>query len=297
MINVFRAEMPRPLIGMGHSFGGNIIVNLALLHPRLLSHLVLMDTVLSGFVAEGPAYGFMPMKLSTYRRDLWPSRAEAEAAFRKNKMFATWDPRVLEVWMRHGIRDTPTKLYPEAGKATLATTKHMEVFTYYRPLAQAEDKDGRRYVDPKKLPDLDPEYLKKFPHFQFYRPEGPVTTSRLPTLRPSVFWLYGGKSDVCGPGMRDEKRRLTGVGVGGSGGVKAGMVTEVTIEEFGHLVPMEATTRCAAYAAESIVPAMERWREEEDDFRRWAAKSDAEKQVIDKELLRLIGPLKAKVKL
>jgi pimeloyl-ACP methyl ester carboxylesterase len=292
MINVFRQEMPRPLIGVGHSFGANIIVNVSLLHPRLLSHLVLLDPVLSRFGTVGPAYGFSPMKLSSFRRDLWPSRQEAEAAFRKNKMLSTWDPRVLQAWMEYGLRDTPTKLYPEPGKATLATTKHMEVFTYYRPLAQAVDKNGKRYIDMKKLPDIDPDYRDRHPEFLFYRPEGPMTTDRLPSLRPSVFWLYGGKSDVCGLGMREEKLRLTGVGVGGSGGVEAGMVSDVTIEEFGHLVPMEATTRCAAYAAESIVPAIRRWREEEDEFRAWTRKSDVEKQVIDEDLKRWIGPLK-----
>lgn len=290
MINVFRQEMPRPLVGVGHSFGGNIVANLSYLHPRLLSHLVLMDPVLSRFGTEGAAYGFTPTRLSAYRRDLWPSRREAEAAFRKNKVFSTWDSRVFEAWLRHGIRDTPTKLYPEPGKATLTTTKHMEVFTYYRPLAQAVDNNGKRYIDLKKLPDIDPDYQEKYPDFPFYRPEGPITTDRLPSLRPSVLWLYGGKSGVCAPGMREEKRRLTGVGVGGSGGVSAGMVTEAVIEEFGHLVPMEATTRCAAYAAESIVPALRRWREEEDEFRAWARKSDVEKQVIDDELRGWIGP-------
>lgn len=292
MINVFRREMPRPLIGVGHSFGGCIVVNLSYMHPRLLSHLVLLDPVVSRFGTERAAYAFDPMRLSTYRRDLWPSRRDAEAAVRKNKMFSTWDPRVLEAWLRHGIRDTPTKLYPEPGKATLATTKHMEVFTYYRPLAQAVDEHGKRYVDVGKLPDLDPDFREKRPDFPFYRPESPMTTDRLPSLRPSVLWVYGGKSGVCAPGMREEKRRLTGVGVGGSGGVKAGMVTDVTIEEFGHLVPMEATTRCAAYAAESIVPAVRRWREEEDEFRAWARKTDVEKQVIDEDFRGWIGPLK-----
>lgn len=284
--------MPRPLVGIGHSFGGNIIVNLAYLHPRLLSHVVLMDPVISRFIDKGPSYGFTPMKLSSFRRDLWPSREEAEKAFRKNRMLATWDPRVLEVWMKHGIRDTPTKLYPEEGKATLATTKHMEVFTYYRPLAQAVDGEGRRYVDLQKLPDIDRDYVDKYPDFPFYRPEGPTTTDRLPSLRPSVLWLYGGQSDVCGMGMREEKAKLTGVGVGGSGGVEKGMVTEVTIEEFGHLVPMEATGRCAGYAADSIVPAVKRWREEEEEFRRWAKKSDVEKQVLDEDFKRWVGPLK-----
>lgn len=298
MINVFRKDMPRPLVGIGHSFGGNIIVNLSYLHPRLLSHLVLLDPVVSRFLRQGPAYGFGAMKLSSFRRDLWPSRQEAEAAFRKNKLFSTWDRRVLEAWLRYGIRDTPTKLHPEPGRATLTTTKHQEVFTYYRPLAQAVDKEsGKRYVDPKKLPDIDTDYLAKYAHFHFYRPEGPTTTDRLPSLRPSVLWLFGDRSDVCGPGMREETLRLTGTGVGGSGGAAAGMVGQVVVEELGHLVPMEATTRCAAHAAESIAPAVRRWREEEDEFLAWAGKSDVEKQVIDEEFKAWIGPLKPKGKL
>jgi hypothetical protein len=241
---------------------------------------------------KGPDYGFGPMKLSSFRRDLWPSRQEAEEAFRRNKLFSTWDPRVLEAWLKYGIRDTPTKLYPEPGKATLTTTKHMEVFTYYRPLAQAVGKDGKRYIDMKKLPDIDRDYLEKYPNFPFYRPEGPMTTDKLPTLRPSVLWLYGGLSEVCALDMREEKMRLTGIGVGGSGGAKAGMVTDVTIQEFGHLVPMEATTRCASYAAASILPALRRWRQEEEEFQTWAKKSDVEKQVLDDEFKSWIGPLK-----
>ncbi|KAB5566821.1 Alpha/beta hydrolase family-domain-containing protein [Coniochaeta sp. 2T2.1] len=298
MINIFRDHMPRPLVGVGHSFGGNVIVNLSYLHPRLLSHLVLLDPVLSRFVKLGPDYGFSPMKLSSFRRDLWPTRQEAEDSFRKNKLFASWDPRVLEAWLQHGIRDTPTKLYPDQGKATLRTTKHQEVFTYYRPLAQRVDgASGKRVVDLSKLPDIDPDYTQKYPNFPFYRPEGPLTTDRLPSLRPSVLWLFGGKSDVSPQGVRDEKMRLTGTGVGGSGGAAKGMVQQITLEEYGHLVPMEATTECAELAASSIVPAVERWREEQSEFEEWAKKGDEEKQTISEELKGWIGPLKGKAKI
>lgn len=298
MVNHFRRDMPRPLVGIGHSFGANIIVNLALLHPRLLSHLVLMDPVLSRFTGVGPAYGFGPMKHSSHRRDLWSSREEAETSFRRNKFYQTWDPRVLDAWVKYGIRDTPTKLYPEPGKATLTTTKHQEVFTYYRPLAQAYGRDGKRAVDLSKMPDVEADYVDKYyPAFQFYRPEGIYTTDRLPNLRPSVLWLYGGESGVCAPETRKEKMDLTGIGVGGSGGEKAGMVTAVTVEGFGHLVPMEATTRCAEHAAASIAPAIERWRQEEADFREWAKRSDAEKQLLDEDFRRWIGSVKLEQKL
>ncbi|KAI0543193.1 hypothetical protein GGR58DRAFT_451075 [Xylaria digitata] len=46
MTNVFRAEMPRPIIGIGHSFGGSILTCLSLIHARLFSTLILLDPVI-----------------------------------------------------------------------------------------------------------------------------------------------------------------------------------------------------------------------------------------------------------
>jgi pimeloyl-ACP methyl ester carboxylesterase len=46
MINTFRSEMPQPIAGLGHSFGATMLVNLAFLHPRLLSTVVLLDPVI-----------------------------------------------------------------------------------------------------------------------------------------------------------------------------------------------------------------------------------------------------------
>jgi hypothetical protein len=50
--------------------------------------------------------------MSTYRPDLWPSRKAAEAAFRKNKFFQSWDSRVLDKYIQFGLREVPTALYP-----------------------------------------------------------------------------------------------------------------------------------------------------------------------------------------
>ncbi|KAK3316100.1 Alpha/beta hydrolase family-domain-containing protein [Apodospora peruviana] len=290
--NHFRKEMPRPIIGVGHSFGANIMVNLALLHPRLLSSLVLLDPVLSRFNLRGPKYGLAPMVNSVYRRDLWPSLETAVASFTRNKFYSTWDPRVLAAWNAHGLRPAPgTKLHPDApsGSVTLTTSKHQEVFTYYRPLAQVYDPStGKRVpenVDLSKLPDVDPSSVAKHPDFMFYRVEGgPATVDKLPQLRPGALWLFGGKSDVNPPDVRQEKMDLTGIGVGGSGGEKAGRVKQVTIEEFGHLVPMEATTRCAEYAAEFIAGDIHVWREEDKEYRAWAeGNTDTDKQMIGRE--------------
>ncbi|KAK3381368.1 Alpha/beta hydrolase family-domain-containing protein [Podospora didyma] len=300
MVNHFRKEMVRPLIGVGHSFGGNIIVNLALLHPRLFSSLVMLDPVLSRFKTRGPKYGYQPMKQSAYRRDLWPSRDDAAASFRRNKFYTTWDPRVLDAWIKHGLRDTPSRLYPDApsGQVTLTTSKHMECFTYYRPKAQAYDSSsGSRILDESKIVDAAEDRPKTAPDFPFYRPEGSSTTERLPNLRPGTLWLFGETSDVNPPDVREEKMELTGVGAGGSGGVKAGRVRQVTVVGYGHLVPMEATTRCAEEAAEFVAADLAFWHEEEREFQAWAKKPNIAKQTLDNDWKTWMGPVKQKQKL
>ncbi|KAK0629194.1 Alpha/beta hydrolase family-domain-containing protein [Bombardia bombarda] len=306
VVNHFRHDMPRPLVGVGHSFGANIMVNLAYLHPRLLSSLVMLDPVLSRFQILGPDYGFQPMKLSAYRRDLWPSRADAVAGFRRAKFYASWDPRVFARWAEHGLREVEVGqppsdlLHPDAKPpaVTLTTSRHMEAFTYYRPQAQVYDAAGKRVIDKSRLVDAAQNVLDdKTSGFAFYRPEGPATNDRLPGLRPGVLWLFGEHSDVNPPDVRQEKMELTGVGIGGSGGEKAGRVKQVTIKGFGHLVPLERTTVCAEHAAEFVAGDLEVWREEDREFQSWARRSDAEKQMLDEDWKRWLGPVKKKGKL
>ena len=292
LINTFRAQMVRPLIGVGHSFGGNIIVNLALMHPRLLSSLVLLDPVLARF-RQRPNYGLAPMVNSARRRDLWPTRAEAVASFARSPFYSTWDARVLARWNAHGLRDCPSALHPSASapQVTLTTSKHMECFTYYRPQAQAYDPTtGTRIVDKSALLDADPEAKASDPTtFPFYRPEGKSAVERLPTLRPGVMWLFGADSDVNPPDVREEKMELTGVGTGGSGGAASGRVKQAVLEGYGHLVPMEATTRCADIAGEFIAQDLEVWRAEERAFREWTVRSRKEKQELDEDWWKWMG--------
>ncbi len=288
MINHFRRDIVRPIVGVAHSFGSSVIANLALYHPRLISALVLMDPVLSHFMLRTRDLGYGPMQASSVRRDVWDSREDAASSFRRNKFYQTWDPRVLDAWIRHGLRDTPSKLFPEPGKVTLTTTKHQEVFTYFRPQAQAWAPDGTRYRDPRKLPDIGADVVD-IPNLPFYRAEGSLTRDQLPSLRPGVLWIYGGHSNVNNDETREEKMRMTGTGTGGSGGAKAGRVKEVVIEEFGHLVPLEATTRCAEYAADFIVPELKIWQEEQDEYQRWAQRPIREKQTIDDDWMRWMG--------
>ncbi|KAJ9142468.1 Alpha/beta-Hydrolase [Pleurostoma richardsiae] len=285
MINHFRREMPRPLVGVGHSFGGNILVNLALFHPRVFTTLVLLDPVIFPSVMRpAPLTPESPAHQSTFRRDFWPSRETAVDAFTKNKFFQSWDARVLAAWMAFGIRNVPTKLHPDQTEGfTLSTTKHQEVFTFQRPLYQVDPHSSRVYVERSKLPDLDPATPAELDPAMApsYRPEGPLTFSRLRHLRPSVLYVFGGRSDISGPEQRRQKMDTTGTGVGGSGGTACGRVKEVVLEAAGHLVAMEAPGTCADHAATWIGRELVNWREEEEEHNAWCRKELLDKQTLD----------------
>jgi pimeloyl-ACP methyl ester carboxylesterase len=168
MINVFRDQMPRPLVGIGHSMGGNHLSTLALMHPRLLSKLVLIDPVINrSDVRQKPDI----VRASTFRQDFWPSREVAQKSFLKSKFYQTWDKRVFARWMEFGLRDLPTAVYPESsGKTgvTLSTTKHQEVQSFMRPNFQGKTETGEDVLDRDAQPDMDVRVGIRYP---FYRAE------------------------------------------------------------------------------------------------------------------------------
>lgn len=286
MINHFRAEMPLPLMGVGHSFGGNMVTNLALIHPRLLSSLVLIDPVMSGLPA--PMIPPTVAQLSAFRNDLWSSRAVAEEKFRTSRGFAAWDARVMDRWCQFGIRPTPTALYPKepAGSVTLTTTKHQECFSFLRGTWEALSADGTTVINKKDVIDLGSEHLTRYP---FYRPEDASTFKRLPELRPSVLYIFGETSNLSPPEARKAKMDVTGTGTGGSGGAKYGRVKEVLAKGQGHLVPMEAVALCADAAAKWLGSEKAIWQEEMDRYKEWTKLSLEEKTTLSAEWKKRIG--------
>ncbi|KAL9108159.1 MAG: hypothetical protein Q9227_007013 [Pyrenula ochraceoflavens] len=289
-----RDRMPRPIVGIGHSFGANHLVNLAYIHPRLLSTLVLMDPVMYEYSSTPPKWGRnSPAVLSTYRRDIWPSRTAAAESFAGSKFYQRWDKRVLEHWVQHGLRDLPTLLYPgiqegeDGPQVTLATTKHQEVFTFLRPNYDERQKHGG-IASRQTHPDLDTTLKDIWP---FYRAESINTFSRLPELRPSVLYAFGEKSEMSEARLREAKLGATGVGVGGSGGVREGRVKEIIIEKAGHLVAMEEVTQCADAAATWLGSEIQRINAEDERFyAEWDKKTLQEKSTIDQKWKQMMGP-------
>ncbi|KAL5332228.1 Alpha/beta hydrolase family-domain-containing protein [Aspergillus crustosus] len=294
LVNVKRKEMPRPIVGIGHSMGGAHLVQLSSIHPRLLHSLILLDPVIQRQTTQLDATDLGKQKLviakttqlSTYRRDQWPSRKAAAESFKKNPFYQAWDPRVLDRWIKYGLRDLPTAIYPQKESpfqppdtpVTLQTTLHQEVFTFSRP-----NYDGppgfATPVNKVTHPDLDPDHLGSWP---FYRPEPFRIFAQLPHLRPSVLYIFGDQSDMSPPTMIADKLAHTGTGLGGSGGAVAGRVQDIILKDNGHLVAQEAPIQCAEGASKWLGRELQRWRDEEQLFRdQWSRKSKVEKSTID----------------
>lgn len=287
IINTFR--MPPPLVGIGHSFGGTALTNVALLHPRLLSSLVLLDPVISRFASTPGVLSSGPAAMSIYRRDVWPSRAEAAASFKKSPFYQSWDPRALNLWLEYGLRRKNVEGAGEDGEVTLTTTKHQEVFTYLRPSWPAYDAQGKTLLHRDLVPDLNDSFGGSNLTYPIYRPETVNTLVRLPNLRPGVLYVFGGKSDLSSPELRREKLELTGTGVGGSGGAKLGRVKEVLAEENGHLVPLEAPQLCAHAAADWLRTALDSWLKQEKEFEEWTRTPAADKVTIPEDFKAYVG--------
>lgn len=275
VINHFRNEIKRPIIGIGHSMGGNNLVNLAHFHPRLFTSLILIDPVIMR-VPSGPN-AYIAAAASSVRRDKWPNRDVAEQSFKKSKFYQSWDPRVLNLWFKYGLREIPKVIgttnnatpdtsmdgLTEDPQVVLTTTKHQEVFAFLRP-GFANGEKHPPYPQPGlpvhlTHPDASPSNGADGP---FYRPELHIAFERLITLRPSVLFIFASKSDLSAEQLNADKLASTGTGPGGSGGLKAGRVKGVMVKDAGHLVPFEKVANVADECIAWITPEIARFNEE-----------------------------------
>lgn len=300
IINHFRSEMTIPIVGVGHSMGANHLANVALFHPRLFSTLILMEPVIRDIKESDSDEGGLTLaQLSTFRRDIWPSRAAAISNFKKQKYYQAWDPRVLDRWIEYGLRPTPTALYPDEqnGTVTLSTTKHQEVRSFLRPMfsRKGELDETQR----EAYPDLDPSLKSKV--IPFYRPEIPMTFHRLKYLRPSVLYIFGDQSNLSTPSLIAEKMAHTGTALGGSGGAVKGRVQELTLKGQGHLIPFEVVGECATAIGGWMAKELPRWEKQQQLYKEWTKLPLRVRQMITEEWETKIGrpkhgpPAKAKI--
>ncbi|KAF9888899.1 hypothetical protein FE257_008269 [Aspergillus nanangensis] len=271
MINDFRDQLPRPIVGIGHSMGAVQLIALSILHPRLLQSLVLVEPPMSPIAISQGALA--TIAASTFRKDLWPSRNAARAAMLRNAYYRRWDPRVFNRWIAHGLRDTPTALHTEPGAVTLTTTKSQEVFTYLRP-----SRNTKR--DKVAYPDLDPSKLA--PDSVGYNSGVDFVWGSLPQLRPTALYIIGGASHLGTSELQELRLARTGTGVGGNGGALTGGVYHVTIPNGGHLLPMEMVEETAVAVVEWLGQQVPSVLHIDKEFeKRWGSLTLVEKSKLD----------------
>ncbi|KAG9680726.1 putative toxin biosynthesis protein, partial [Aureobasidium melanogenum] len=295
LINTHREEFARPIIGIGHSMGTICLGLLAQMHPRLLTSIVMLDAII--IHKQMPAW--IPMtRLPSFRKDLWPSRQAAEAAFRKNALLKPFDERVVQKILEHSIRATPTLLYPQSSAEqqsyTLTTPKHQEALSIARP--NYEDRNwsaGPDTVARCTVPDLWPcaPYISPF-----YKSEGRTCWMFLPHLRPSVLWLYGKNSYTMDPVERREKMKRTGTGWNGSGGAEMGRVKEDFVEDTGHFLCFEKVAETAEKVSEWLDAEIKIWKDlEKVTFdEEWLKKDATGRQKLDGKWLEGVKKWKGK---
>lgn len=120
---------------------------------------------------------------------------------------------------------------------TLTTTKHQEVWTFARSnfSARGPTRDDQFPTEDRAInANADPKIEMGF---IFHRPECTIAFNNLPHLRPTTYFIFGGKSPFSPPKARLDKERLTGIGIGGNGGVEAGKVKSHVFKDAGHFMP------------------------------------------------------------
>ncbi|KAI0299402.1 Alpha/beta hydrolase fold-1 [Multifurca ochricompacta] len=120
----------RNLVGIGHSMGSTAIILTRTMYPYVSwSSAILVEPMFvhpdhfrgaNKFLAQG----------AVKRRDVWSGREEAHQLFRE-RSFKSWDPRLIDLYVKYGLRDLPTLAHPDKTQGvTLNCTKVQEAATY-----------------------------------------------------------------------------------------------------------------------------------------------------------------------
>ncbi|RNJ60324.1 hypothetical protein D7B24_008706 [Verticillium nonalfalfae] len=117
-------QAQKPVIGIGHSYGGGGLCHAAMLEPTTFLATILVEPILFAMEAETK----MVVQMALRRRDTWKSKADVTAAFQKSKGFRSWDRRQLQVYLDHGIyAEDPND---PSSPVHLATPKEQEAASY-----------------------------------------------------------------------------------------------------------------------------------------------------------------------
>ncbi|KAG2751062.1 alpha/beta-hydrolase [Suillus brevipes Sb2] len=124
------------LVGIGHSLGGVAITILQNLEPAFkFSSVILVEPMLSLTAEAVEPLRSILIKYAYERRDVWPSREFAYKNLKSRQRCERWDPRVLDLYIKFGLRTHPGARHPRApyDGVSLACSREEEVTMYREP--------------------------------------------------------------------------------------------------------------------------------------------------------------------
>ncbi|PWY89351.1 toxin biosynthesis protein [Aspergillus heteromorphus CBS 117.55] len=257
MVNHFRDQIHPPIMGIAHSFSCSQFVHLSIMHPRLFHSLAFLEPMVQ---VENPSKrgGRSPSLWASSRPDQWPSQADAEKFIRSSAFWRKWDPRVVDRYIRFGLRPLPTALYPDSSSdaVTLTTTKAQEAWTYLRFNAtpQRDNSDsGERFLGPDvAMAGKDGDMNNR--QYVTTSPWPCIAFEFLPYVRPAVLFVFGEKSHINVPDRRRDKLQRTGKGLGVLRGAT-------------HMVPLEKVADIGRLLSDWLEAQHEAFWEEREFFR------------------------------
>ena len=127
----------RIALGLGHSFGGTLLLSAEAQRPGLFERVLALDPVIPPLghadPEAPPSAGLLMAERARRRRSEWPSRAAAREHFASRDFFKVWDPRALDLYCAEGLREREAggvelKCSPAAEAAIFSHTGGFDVF-------------------------------------------------------------------------------------------------------------------------------------------------------------------------
>ncbi|KAK7012836.1 alpha/beta-hydrolase [Favolaschia claudopus] len=146
------------LVSIGHSAGACIMIlstisyalddlpysSMILVEPTMMTKEIMAEAF------KRPNEITRVMQAVKTRQDIWESREAARAWFAKRLPWKRWDTRILDTFIRYGLRDLPTAAYPDrANGVTLACTREQETVSYIYHQDGVDANDRLKDICPK----------------------------------------------------------------------------------------------------------------------------------------------------
>ncbi|KAJ6015620.1 hypothetical protein N7540_010211 [Penicillium herquei] len=283
MMNHFRHQMPKPIVGLAHSMGCSEMLLLSSWHPTLFHSFAFIEPGIDPKYGERVLAKWASQTLQ--QGDFWDTREEAEEVLVKSQMAYSWTKKTLTRLKHYGIYLVKTQT---GLKWTLTTPKHQlaSVVLRHIPKSVHVSSDNLAHLtlaQRELVPDLDPKIALQG---SFYRSELQHSWDLLPKMRPWVLYVNGSSSPHFGdPATRDLRAQITGTGVGGNGGIKLGAVQQIIIEGAGHDMPFDNNIeQISTYVVDWFVKEMQRWDNGTGRrLRDWRAECSEERQKVTRD--------------